>query len=212
MHQLSKYQPHGLFATEKLKLERDFSKYNYLSLDSAAVSNLDDAANFRTVRVSISHTHLDGIRSWVDFITKSQTESKQTPPAWSSGVVSWCTNLNPVPTGEAVLFVFISVTKQHERDLEVTSPEYESSHVLEGDLWTRSELKAKFELVDLHRLRLGQNKCRTCSASCGSPTASKKPKRNWGNPDDDFHLWPSVHPCVRSSLLLLIRSTVVSTL
>uniref|UniRef100_H3DI29 Myosin IB n=1 Tax=Tetraodon nigroviridis TaxID=99883 RepID=H3DI29_TETNG len=35
---------------KKLKLERDFSKYNYLSLDSAVVSNLDDAANFRTVR------------------------------------------------------------------------------------------------------------------------------------------------------------------
>ncbi|MEQ2191103.1 Unconventional myosin-Ib, partial [Xenoophorus captivus] len=34
----------------KLKLERDFSKYNYLSLDSATVSALDDAANFRTVR------------------------------------------------------------------------------------------------------------------------------------------------------------------
>ncbi|XP_015251831.1 PREDICTED: unconventional myosin-Ib isoform X11 [Cyprinodon variegatus] len=35
---------------KKLKLERDFSKYNYLSLDSATVSGLDDAANFRTVR------------------------------------------------------------------------------------------------------------------------------------------------------------------
>ncbi|XP_067371190.1 unconventional myosin-Ib isoform X7 [Channa argus] len=35
---------------EKLKLHRDFSKYNYLSLDSAVVSGLDDAANFRTVR------------------------------------------------------------------------------------------------------------------------------------------------------------------
>ncbi|KAM3607281.1 uncharacterized protein V6R79_005031 [Siganus canaliculatus] len=34
----------------KLKLERDFSKYNYLSLDSAVVNGLDDAANFRTVR------------------------------------------------------------------------------------------------------------------------------------------------------------------
>ncbi|XP_035764936.1 unconventional myosin-Ib isoform X6 [Neolamprologus brichardi] len=34
----------------KLKLDRDFSKYNYLSLDSAVVSGLDDAANFRTVR------------------------------------------------------------------------------------------------------------------------------------------------------------------
>lgn len=41
-----------VFVTEKLKLERDFSKYNYLSLDSATVSGLDDAANFRTVRVS----------------------------------------------------------------------------------------------------------------------------------------------------------------
>ena len=37
---------------EKLKLDRDFSKYNYLSLDSASVNGLDDAANFRTVRVS----------------------------------------------------------------------------------------------------------------------------------------------------------------
>ncbi|KAM7380771.1 hypothetical protein PAMP_004044 [Pampus punctatissimus] len=36
---------------EKLKLDRDFSKYNYLSLDSAAVNGLDDAANFRTVRL-----------------------------------------------------------------------------------------------------------------------------------------------------------------
>ncbi|KAM6978516.1 unconventional myosin-Ib isoform 2-T2 [Tautogolabrus adspersus] len=35
---------------KKLKLDRDFSKYNYLSLDSAAVNGLDDAANFRTVR------------------------------------------------------------------------------------------------------------------------------------------------------------------
>lgn len=36
---------------DKLKLERDFSKYNYLSLDSATVNGVDDAANFRTVRV-----------------------------------------------------------------------------------------------------------------------------------------------------------------
>uniref|UniRef100_A0AAQ4PBX1 Unconventional myosin-Ib n=1 Tax=Gasterosteus aculeatus aculeatus TaxID=481459 RepID=A0AAQ4PBX1_GASAC len=35
---------------KKLKLDRDFSKYNYLSLDSAAVIGLDDAANFRTVK------------------------------------------------------------------------------------------------------------------------------------------------------------------
>ncbi|XP_078536530.1 unconventional myosin-Ib isoform X3 [Lissotriton helveticus] len=34
----------------KLKLDRDFSKYNYLSLDSAKVNGVDDAANFRTVR------------------------------------------------------------------------------------------------------------------------------------------------------------------
>ncbi|XP_069471784.1 unconventional myosin-Ib isoform X3 [Ambystoma mexicanum] len=34
----------------KLKLDRDFSKYNYLSLDSATVNGVDDAANFRTVR------------------------------------------------------------------------------------------------------------------------------------------------------------------
>ncbi|XP_054826583.1 unconventional myosin-Ib isoform X3 [Eublepharis macularius] len=33
-----------------LKLERDFSRYNYLSLDSAQVNGVDDAANFRTVR------------------------------------------------------------------------------------------------------------------------------------------------------------------
>lgn len=52
----SKCQPHGLCVTGKLKLDRDFSKYNYLSLDSAAVSGLDDAANFRTVRVSRAHT------------------------------------------------------------------------------------------------------------------------------------------------------------
>ncbi|XP_052421049.1 unconventional myosin-Ib isoform X4 [Carassius gibelio] len=35
---------------QKLKLDRDFSKYNYLSLDSATVNGLDDAASFRTVR------------------------------------------------------------------------------------------------------------------------------------------------------------------
>ncbi|XP_032385527.1 unconventional myosin-Ib isoform X9 [Etheostoma spectabile] len=35
---------------KKLKLDRDFSKYNYLSLDSAVVNGLDDAANFRTVK------------------------------------------------------------------------------------------------------------------------------------------------------------------
>uniref|UniRef100_A0A8C7G8B8 Myosin IB n=1 Tax=Oncorhynchus kisutch TaxID=8019 RepID=A0A8C7G8B8_ONCKI len=35
----------------KLKLDRDFSKYNYLSLDSANVNGLDDAASFRTVRI-----------------------------------------------------------------------------------------------------------------------------------------------------------------
>nr|XP_020450318.1 unconventional myosin-Ib isoform X3 [Monopterus albus] len=35
---------------KKLRLHRDVSKYNYLSLDSAVVSGLDDAANFRTVR------------------------------------------------------------------------------------------------------------------------------------------------------------------
>ncbi|ELK04797.1 Myosin-Ib [Pteropus alecto] len=34
----------------KLKLERDFSRYNYLSLDSAKVNGVDDASNFRTVR------------------------------------------------------------------------------------------------------------------------------------------------------------------
>lgn len=38
-------------STDKLKLERDFSRYNYLSLDSAKVNGVDDAANFRTVRV-----------------------------------------------------------------------------------------------------------------------------------------------------------------
>uniref|UniRef100_A0ACB8G027 Unconventional myosin-Ib n=2 Tax=Sphaerodactylus townsendi TaxID=933632 RepID=A0ACB8G027_9SAUR len=35
---------------QKLKLERDFSQYNYLSLDSAKVNGVDDATNFRTVR------------------------------------------------------------------------------------------------------------------------------------------------------------------
>ncbi|KAF5905910.1 unconventional myosin-Ib isoform X6, partial [Clarias magur] len=35
---------------KKLKLERDVSKYNYLSLDSAIANGHDDAANFRTVR------------------------------------------------------------------------------------------------------------------------------------------------------------------
>ncbi|XP_026074257.1 unconventional myosin-Ib-like isoform X5 [Carassius auratus] len=35
---------------KKLKLDRDFSKYNYLSLDSATVNGLDDAGSFRTVR------------------------------------------------------------------------------------------------------------------------------------------------------------------
>uniref|UniRef100_A0A8C5U936 Unconventional myosin-Ib n=1 Tax=Malurus cyaneus samueli TaxID=2593467 RepID=A0A8C5U936_9PASS len=34
----------------KLKLERDFSRYNYLGLDSAKVDGVDDASNFRTVR------------------------------------------------------------------------------------------------------------------------------------------------------------------
>ncbi|XP_037705036.1 unconventional myosin-Ib isoform X5 [Choloepus didactylus] len=34
----------------KLKLKRDVSRYNYLSLDSATVNGMDDAANFRTVR------------------------------------------------------------------------------------------------------------------------------------------------------------------
>ncbi|XP_057707924.1 unconventional myosin-Ib isoform X3 [Corythoichthys intestinalis] len=35
---------------KKLKLDRDFSKYNYLSLDSAVVNGLDDATSFRTVK------------------------------------------------------------------------------------------------------------------------------------------------------------------
>ncbi|KAF7245064.1 Unconventional myosin-Ib [Varanus komodoensis] len=35
---------------KKLRLERDFSRYNYLSLGSAKVNGVDDAANFRTVR------------------------------------------------------------------------------------------------------------------------------------------------------------------
>lgn len=46
-----------LCVTEKLKLDRDFSKYNYLSLDSAAVIGLDDAANFRTVKVSGTYSY-----------------------------------------------------------------------------------------------------------------------------------------------------------
>uniref|UniRef100_A0A7N9CGR5 Myosin IB n=1 Tax=Macaca fascicularis TaxID=9541 RepID=A0A7N9CGR5_MACFA len=40
----------GVISNYKLKLERDFSRYNYLSLDSAKVNGVDDAANFRTVR------------------------------------------------------------------------------------------------------------------------------------------------------------------
>lgn len=47
-----------VFVTEKLKLHREFSKYNYLSLDSAAVNGLDDAANFRTVRVSSARAYI----------------------------------------------------------------------------------------------------------------------------------------------------------
>ncbi|XP_023682417.2 unconventional myosin-Ib-like [Paramormyrops kingsleyae] len=35
---------------KKLMLERNFFKYNYLSLDCAVVNGLDDAANFRSVR------------------------------------------------------------------------------------------------------------------------------------------------------------------
>ncbi|XP_067891758.1 unconventional myosin-Ib isoform X2 [Heterodontus francisci] len=35
---------------KRLKLERDFSQYNYLGLDSAKVNGVDDAANFRTVK------------------------------------------------------------------------------------------------------------------------------------------------------------------
>lgn len=49
-----KYMPCFFIPSEKLKIDRDFSKYNYLSLDSATVNGLDDAANFRTVRVSYS--------------------------------------------------------------------------------------------------------------------------------------------------------------
>ncbi len=45
--------------TEKLKLDRDFSKYNYLGLDSAVVNGLDDATSFRTVRVSGTHIYLN---------------------------------------------------------------------------------------------------------------------------------------------------------
>jgi hypothetical protein len=47
----------SFWPTAKLKLDRDFSKYNYLSLDSATVNGLDDAASFRTVRVGHYHTH-----------------------------------------------------------------------------------------------------------------------------------------------------------
>uniref|UniRef100_A0A4W3J562 Myosin IB n=1 Tax=Callorhinchus milii TaxID=7868 RepID=A0A4W3J562_CALMI len=35
---------------KRLKLEEDYSKYNYLGLDSAKVNGVDDAANFRTVK------------------------------------------------------------------------------------------------------------------------------------------------------------------
>lgn len=55
----------------KLKLERDFSRYNYLGLDSARVNGVDDASNFRTVRVGRSrgwlHTqHQCGVLTALD--------------------------------------------------------------------------------------------------------------------------------------------------
>lgn len=50
------YIDKSLLLSDKLKLDRDFSKYNYLSLDSATVSGLDDATSFRTVRVSFLHS------------------------------------------------------------------------------------------------------------------------------------------------------------
>uniref|UniRef100_A0A8C8S7L4 Myosin IB n=1 Tax=Pelusios castaneus TaxID=367368 RepID=A0A8C8S7L4_9SAUR len=43
----------------KLKLQRDFSRYNYLSLDSSRVNGVDDAVNFRTVRVRESMAQLN---------------------------------------------------------------------------------------------------------------------------------------------------------
>lgn len=48
----------------KLKLERDFSRYNYLGLDSARVNGVDDAANFRTVRVRRSRGWLCRVLSY----------------------------------------------------------------------------------------------------------------------------------------------------
>lgn len=56
----------------KLKLEQDFSRYNYLGLDSAKVNGVDDAANFRTVRVRIN-------RGWVFAWLYSGTRRIQDP-------------------------------------------------------------------------------------------------------------------------------------
>lgn len=48
------YQLVCVIQWSKLKLEkRDFSRYNYLSLDSAKVNGVDDAANFRTVKMNV---------------------------------------------------------------------------------------------------------------------------------------------------------------
>lgn len=55
----------------KLKLERDFSRYNYLGLDSARVNGVDDASNFRTVRVRRS-------RGWL-CTQQSQKRGKKEP-------------------------------------------------------------------------------------------------------------------------------------
>ncbi|XP_037095723.1 unconventional myosin-Ib isoform X7 [Syngnathus acus] len=55
---------------KKLKLDRDFSKYNYLSLDSAVVNGLDDATSFRTVKNAMQIVGFmeDEIRSVLELV------------------------------------------------------------------------------------------------------------------------------------------------
>ncbi|XP_049583635.1 unconventional myosin-Ib isoform X4 [Syngnathus scovelli] len=55
---------------KKLKLYRDFSKYNYLSLDSAVVNGLDDATSFRTVKNAMQIVGFmeDEIRSVLELV------------------------------------------------------------------------------------------------------------------------------------------------
>ncbi|KAM9802986.1 unconventional myosin-Ib isoform 4-T4 [Syngnathus typhle] len=55
---------------KKLKLDRDFNKYNYLSLDSAVVNGLDDATSFRTVKNAMQIVGFmeDEIRSVLELV------------------------------------------------------------------------------------------------------------------------------------------------